>query len=477
VKLPEYHVRPQMEAEALRRLRADLSRAMSSGRVLWSASDLHLYSFDATKVSVRPDVVVRAKSAGEVARVLARANDEGIPVYPRGAGTGLSGGAVPTMGGIVLDLAAMDRIVEIDEDNLTVTAQAGVVVAEVQSRAERKGLFYPPDPASNMVSTLGGNIAENAGGLRAFKYGVTRDYVLELEVVLPAGEVLTLGRRTVKGVTGYDVLTLMVGSEGTLGVITQATMKLVPAPKAVATVLLVFRSPGDALDAVSAIVKNRIIPRACEFIDRGCLDLVIGRVELDIPDEARAVLLVETDGSLETAKADLAAAIGVARKCKAFEIIKAEDEAEREKLWALRRELSPAIQGAFPLRINEDICVPRSRVGEILAKVELIGERHGIAVCTYGHAGDGNLHVNVLPGDDGEATMERTGRAIAEIFRETVAAGGTLTGEHGVGFSKQEYLSIEVPEAGIALMRRIKAAFDPNNILNPLKVLPPEGAS
>lgn len=477
MKLPRYHVRGRMEGEALRRLRAELSRSISSDRVLWSAADLHLYSFDATKVSVRPDVVVRVKSADEVARILTRANDEGIPVYPRGAGTGLSGGAVPTMGGIVLDLAGMDRIVELDEDNLTVTAEAGVVIGDLQSLAEEKGLFYPPDPASNLMSTLGGNIAENAGGLRAFKYGVTRDYVLELEVALPTGEVLTLGRRTVKTVTGYDVLTLMVGSEGTLGVITQATMKLLPEPAAVETALSVFRSAGDALGAASAIVKSRIIPRACEFIDRGCMDLVVARVELDIPEEAGAVLLVETDGSQETAAADLAAAIGVARACGAFEIMEAGDDAQREGLWALRRELSPAIQGEYPYRINEDICVPRSRLGEVLAKIELIGERNGIAICTYGHAGDGNLHVNVLPGDDGEGTTERTTRTIEEIFDETVAAGGTLTGEHGIGFSKQEYLSVEVPEAGIALMRRIKGAFDPKNILNPLKVLPPEDAS
>ena len=474
MQLPEYHKRRTFSPRQLNDLRVTMSRALSRDRVLWSPEDLHIYAFDASKVSVLPDLVVRPTSTTEVAAVLRYADRSVLPVYPRGAGTGLTGGSVPTLGGIVMDLSLMNRILEINEFDLFAVAQAGVIVEDLQKTVEDRGLFYPPDPASSMMSTLGGNVAENAGGLRAVKYGVTRDYVLALEAVLPDGLVLRLGARTVKNVTGYDVMTLLVGSEGTLAVITEITVRLIAAPEVVLTVLGAFRTHREALAAAATLIRNRILPRACEFVDHRCIDIAREQTQVDLPAQTGAVLVVETDGPAAAAAAELDDVIRVLRDGGAFAITRARDEDERQRLWDFRRALSPSLLGRCPRRINEDVCVPRSRLVDMLEAIEETSRRTGIEIANYGHAGDGNIHVNLLPKDDHEE--RRAHEAAGDILREAVQLGGTLSGEHGIGFTKQDFLSLEIAPDALSLMRKLKNLFDPNNILNPLKIFPPEGS-
>ncbi|MFH0963325.1 MAG: FAD-linked oxidase C-terminal domain-containing protein [Planctomycetota bacterium] len=473
MRLPEDHSRSELSAGALAELRRTMARLLSSARARWSPEDLCLYSFDGTRLSVLPDVVAQPLSTAEVAEVLRYANDNRVPVCPRGAASGLTGGAVPVQGGILLDLSLMNRILEINEADQYAVAQPGVLVAELQRAVEARGLFYPPDPASSMMSTLGGNVAENAGGLRALKYGVTRDYVLELEAVLASGEVLRFGRRTVKTVTGYDVVRLLVGSEGTLAVVTEITVKLIAAPEAAATALAAFRSCAQALAGAAALVRKRVLPRACEFIDARSIEITRRNAQVDLPAQTAGVLLVETDGPAVTASADLERAVQILRNEGAFEIVVAKEAADREKLWDFRRAVSPALQSSCAHRVNEDICVPRSRLVEMLAAIEAVAARYGVDVANFGHAGDGNIHVNLLPKDERE--LDAACRAAGDICREAVRLGGTLSGEHGIGLTKRDFLPYEISTGALALMRRLKSLFDPNGILNPGKIFPPEG--
>ena len=472
MRLPGYHRRREFSASELAELRLAMARSLSSVRARWSPEDLCVYSFDATRVSVLPDVVVQPLSTHEVAEVLRYADGKGIPVCPRGAGSGLSGGAVPTRGGIVLDLALMNRIIEINEADQYAVAQPGVLVAELQQAVERRGLFYPPDPASSMMSTLGGNVAENAGGLRALKYGVTRDYVLELEAVLASGEVLRFGRRTVKTVTGYDLVRLLVGSEGTLAVVTEITVKLIVMPEAAFTALAAFRTCAQALAGAAALVRRRIVPRACEFVDGRSIEITRRNAGIDLPAGTEGILLVETDGAAAAASTDLERAVEAMRDEGAFEVTVAREALDRERLWNFRRAVSPALQTHCIHRINEDICVPRSRLVEMLEKIEAVARRTGIDIANFGHAGDGNIHVNLLPKDDRQ--VDAAYEAAGEICLEAVRLGGTLSGEHGIGFTKQDFLTYEISDGSLALMRKVKSLFDPNGILNPGKIFPPE---
>ena len=447
-----------------------LEGALQKDQVLTKAPELLCYAYDATagRVGPAPDVVVLPASTDEVARVVRIARDAGVPVYPRGAGTSLSGGAIPARGGIVLSTAGMDAVIELDVENHCATVQPGVVLQRLNDMAAEHGLMYPPDPGSVAVATIGGSLAECAGGLRGLKYGVTKHYVTGLEVVLADGRAVRLGGKTTKNVTGYDLVGLFVGSEGTLGVITEAIVRLVPAPEARATMAAVFARSGDASRAVAAIVAGKVVPATLELMDATTLRLVEEFTHAGLPSDAAALLLVEVDGAPEVVARD---ADFVERVCREHggEVERAADDEARERLWAARRAALPALSRRSRGTIIEDATVPRSRVPEMLAAIEDISRRHGLTIATYGHAGDGNLHPTVLVDPDDADESKRAHAAIAEIFRAAMDLGGTLSGEHGIGSAKAPYLGWALGEAGVDLTRRIKAALDPQGILNPGK--------
>jgi glycolate oxidase len=443
-----------------------LEGALEKRQVLTKASELLCYAYDATagETGRTPDVVVLPASTDEVARVVRIARDMSVPVYPRGAGTSLSGGAIPARGGIVMSTAAMDAVLELDAENHCAVVQPGVVIQCLNDVAAAHGLMYPPDPGSVAVATMGGSIAECAGGLRGLKYGVTKHYVTGLEVVLADGQVVRLGGKSTKNVTGYDLVGLFVGSEGTLGVITEATVRLVPAPEARATMTAAFARSADASRTVAAIVAGNVIPATLEYIDATTLRLVEEYLHAGLPIEAAALLLVEVDGPPEAVAREAAFVERVCRE-HAGEVERAADDEARERLWAALRALARQSRGT----IVEDATVPRSRVPEMLAAIESIAARHQLTIATVGHAGDGNLHPTVLVDPDDAELMARAHTAVAEIFRAAIDLGGTLSGEHGVGSAKAPYLGWALGEGGLDLTRRIKSAFDPQGILNPGK--------
>jgi glycolate oxidase len=449
-----------------------LSGIVGKEHVSTAIEDLICHSYDATKQMALPKAVVRPAQAREVSAILAYANERRIPVYPMGAASGLTGGAVPVKGGIVLDMTRMNRIIEIDQENLVGVVEPGVICAEFQTAVERLGLFYPPDPASNEFSTLGGNVAECAGGLRCLKYGVTRDYVLALEAVLPSGQVIHTGSRAMKNVTGYDLTRLLVGSEGTLCVFTQITLRLIPLPKSIRTVLAYFGSFDDAAEAVSAIIAARIVPRAIEFMDEDTLMALRNYGEFDFPEEAKAALIVEVDG-VEVAterEADAIATICRDKRCTMLSVaLSAED---REELWKERRAISPALYNLAPKKINEDVCVPRNRLPDLIREIQRIKREKSVRIASFGHAGDGNVHVNFLIESDNPDELRRAEEGVEEMFRIVVGYGGSLSGEHGIGTTKAQYLGIEIPPHEMELMRQIKHLFDPRGILNPGKLFP-----
>jgi glycolate oxidase len=393
-----------------------------------------------------------------------------VPVTPRAGGTSRVGGSVPVPGGLVLAFEQMNALTGIEHADLLAVVQPGLVTGELHRQVEDQGLFYPPDPNSLESCALGGNIAANAGGPRAFKYGVTREYVLGMQVVTADGSVLQLGKRTVKGVTGYDLTALMVGSEGTLGVVTEATLRLVPKPQAVAT-LLVFLPDDDAVGrAVSAILALGIVPRCVELLDRIALELVRPDAGVPVPDGARAMILVELDGAAQHVPEQRERVGNAMLDAGALDVLVADKGSERERLWAARRELSHTLRRAARNKLSEDVVVPRSRIAGLLAVCRQLAEQHRIVMPTYGHAGDGNLHVNFLWEDDSQRPA--VDAAIRALFENVVAMGGTLSGEHGIGVLKAPYLPIEQSAGLIALQERIKDVFDPRGILNPGKIFP-----
>jgi len=432
-----------------------------------SPEELVVYSYDATQRESRPWAVAHPSTSQEVSAILKLANQESIPVVPRGAGTGMSGGSVPVLGGIVLSFERMNRILEIDEDDFVAVVEPGVITGDLQREVEGRGLFYPPDPASHQFCTIGGNVAECAGGLRAVKYGVTKDYILGLEVVLPTGEIVNVGARTIKSVAGYDLTKLIVGSEGTLGIATRITVKLLPLPEHVVTLVAFFNDVRSAATASAMIMKSRIIPRALEFVDQAALRAVEQYLKEDLSDGAAAMLLVEVDGSPETTARDMTLIQEITTNAGAVRIRQAETEGEREHLWKARRAISPALYTIKPKKVNEDIVVPRSKIADILDEISEIAKRHGIMIVNFGHAGDGNIHTNILVDEN---DLPRADAAVKEIFEATLRLGGSITGEHGIGLSKAAYLPMELGPDAIAAMKRIKHALDPNNILNPGKI-------
>ncbi|GAB4228952.1 MAG: FAD-linked oxidase C-terminal domain-containing protein [Deltaproteobacteria bacterium] len=434
------------------------------------------YSFDATGKKFLPDAVAWPVNAEEVRQAVLLANRYRFPVVPRGAGSGFSGGALPVRGGVVLSTERMDRILSIDTENLYAVVEPGVVTQALKDAARERGLFYPPDPASLKFSTVGGNIAECAGGMSAVKYGVTRDYVLGLEAVLGTGELVRTGVVTAKGVVGYDLTRMLVGSEGTLGIVTKATLRLLPHPGAAVTLLAFFGENRMASGAVNAIVAARITPSAMEIMDRTAIDCVRAVSPVPVPDGTGSALLVEVDGSPESAERE---ADGVGEACRAngaLEVRRASDVRGRDALWNLRRSISPALRKVAPVKMNEDIVVPRSRLADMFAFLSDLAARKRVRIVNFGHAGDGNIHVNVmLSGTDADETR-RGEEAVGEVFRKTVEMGGTISGEHGVGISKAPFLEMEVGPLGVAVMKRLKGCFDPNGILNPGKIFLDESA-
>jgi glycolate oxidase len=432
-----------------------------------SPEELVVYSYDATQRDSLPWVVVRPCSSREISEILRLANRERFPVVPRGAGTGMSGGAVPVQGGVVLSLERMNHILEIDEQDFIAVVEPGVITGDLQREVESRGLFYPPDPASRKFCTLGGNVAECAGGLRAVKYGVTKDYVLGLEVVLPTGEIINTGARTVKSVAGYDLTKLIVGSEGTLGVVTRITMRLLPLPETVKTLAAFFSEIPAAAKAASAIIASGVVPRALEFVDQAALRAVEGYLKEDISHGAAAMLLVEVDGPAESTGRDADRIAEIMVQGGATRVDRAGSDSERERLWKARRSISPALYAIKPKKLNEDIVVPRSRIANSLQEIAAIAARHGLLIVNFGHAGDGNIHTNIM---FDEADLAKAEAAVKEIFAAVLRLGGSITGEHGIGLSKAAYLPMELGPEAIAAMKRIKHALDPNNILNPGKI-------
>ncbi|MDT8441344.1 MAG: FAD-linked oxidase C-terminal domain-containing protein [Desulfuromonadales bacterium] len=448
----------------------ELRQIVGDRHVSTEKADLICYSYDATQQSFLPDVVVHPATAAEISRIVQLANRERIPIFPRGAGSGFTGGSLPTKGGIVLVTERMDRILEIDEENLVATVEPGVVTEQFQKEVEKRGLFYPPDPASLKFSTLGGNVAECAGGPRCVKYGVTKDFILGLEVVTPTGDIITTGGPTMKGVVGYDLTKLLCGSEGTLGIITRIVIKLLPLPEAKKTMLVMFASIDGAARAVSTIIGDKIIPTTLEFMDGRTLDCVRQATGLDVPESARAVLIIEVDGDREFLDKQAARISEIIRPLGVVETRIATTPAESEALWQIRRSVSASLRKVNPDKFNEDICVPRSKIPEMIRKVDAIADRHGVAIVNFGHAGDGNIHVNIMIDRKIPGELEKAEAAIEEVFKAALALGGTMSGEHGVGIAKAPYIPLEITPVTAAYMKAIKQALDPNNILNPGKI-------
>jgi glycolate oxidase len=415
------------------------------------------------------------ESAEEIREVFAIASRHRVPVIPVAARSGKSGGVLALHGGIAVSLERMNRILEISPDDLVARVEPGVVTGQLQAEVERHGLFYPPDPNSLETCTIGGNVAENAGGPRALKYGVTREYVLGLTAVLPTGEIVRTGKRSIKGVAGYDLTALLVGSEGTLGIVTEATLKLLPRPRHVATALVFFGSVADAARAVSRVLTGGALPRCLELLDDVSIAAAAKTSPTRFPPGTGAALLVEADGNgEEEVFAEIARIAEGVRVDARGEVILAQNESQRREIWETRRYLSLNLKSLHPMKLSEDVAVPRSRIPEMVERAKAIGRAHGLSVATYGHAGDGNLHCNVLY--DRPQQRAAVDGAVAEILRAAVDLGGTITGEHGVGYAKRDFLEYEQGRELVALQRRLKAMFDPLGILNPGKIFPEEGA-
>jgi glycolate oxidase len=430
------------------------------------------YGADALKRGRRPDAVVLPANTTEVEAIVRLCARHRVPIVPRGGGTGYTGGAVPTEGGIVVSLERMNRILDIDEANLIAVVEPHVVTGDLQAAVERVGLFYPPDPASLNESVIAGNVAECAGGPRAFKYGTTKQYVLGLEVVLPTGEVIRTGGKVVKNVVGYDLTHLIVGSEGTLGIITQVILRLVPKPPVQSTLRATFWNVESAVQAVINVIRARVVPAAVELIDGDSLEAVAQYLQVRslAPQGTAAMLLLEVDGVPPAVEEEAGRVEQACREAGATEILRARDEAERQELWRVRRELSRSLKTITPLKFNHDVVVPKGRIPELFALVRELREEFRLRIPCFGHAGDGNIHVNIMVDPNSQPEIARAHQAERRLFAGVVALEGSISGEHGIGFAKAPYLELELSPDAIALMKRVKQAFDPHNILNPGKI-------
>ena len=455
---------------------ADLGEVIGEGHLRRGAQSVAAYAADALGQAHPPDLVALPGSAAEIAAIARLCNRHHVPLVVRGAGTGYTGGAVPTRGGVVLSMERLNRILEIDEANLLAVVEPNVITADLQRAVERVGLFYPPDPASLESSSLGGNVAECAGGPRAFKYGTTKRYVLALEAVLPTGEIVRTGSKAVKNVVGYDLTQLLVGSEGTLAIVAAITLRLIPRPPARAALSAAFADVQGAVGAVTALLDRRVVPAALELIDADSLEAVDAHAPgaERIAPGTNALMIIECDGTPASVAQEIEQVEAACAGAGAIRITRAATDDARDALWSMRRHVSLALRATGLLKINHDVVVPRGRVPQLFDVVARLKERYRLRIASFGHAGDGNIHVNLLIDAADLDARARAARAERELFEHVVALEGSISGEHGIGFSKAPYLSIELSPEVIALMKRVKTAFDPNGILNPGKIFPEE---
>lgn len=450
----------------------DALRALCGARhVLTKPEDVIPYGFDGTAALKQPaEAVVLPGTVEEVAQIVRLARTHGFPIVTRGSGTGLSGGSVPVPGGLVLCLVRLNRVLELDAPNLTLLCEPGVITADIDALCAPRGLFYPPDPGSQRISTIGGNVANNSGGLRGLKYGVTRDYVMGMEVVLPDGTIAWLGSKCVKDVAGYSLKDLFVGSEGTLGIITKVLLRLLPRPAARRTLLATYRTLEDAARTVSDIIARPIIPCTLEFLDRKTCQCVEDFAKVGLPTDAAAVVLMETDGHPAVVEEEGNAMAEIARRNQAIEVRIAADATEAANLATARRSAFAALARIRPTTILEDVTVPRSHLPGIVRFIEETAARHRLEIATFGHFGDGNVHPTFLTDERDHEEMERVEKAMLEIFDHTISLGGTITGEHGVGLAKKPFLPRQFDTGSYRLLGQVKQALDPGGLLNPGKI-------
>lgn len=451
-----------------------LKTIAGSENVFTSPEDKITYSYDGTPLhACLPEAIVRPADKEQVSRIIRLANAEQFAVVPRGAGSGLSGGSIPVKNCVIMDLSQWNRILEIDAENLTAWVEPGVITSQLHKEVEKIGLFYPPDPGSMNICTIGGNVAENSGGLRGLKYGVTKNYVMGMEVVLPNGEIILCGGKTVKDVAGYNLKDLFIGSEGTLGIFTKILLKLIPKPETSRTMVAYFNTQADAGRTVSAIIANKIIPCTVEFLDRITIKCVEDFAKIGLPTDIECLLLLEVDGTASAVEEEAAKVADCCRANNAAEVKIAQTLDEAMKLKTARRSAFSALARVRPTTILEDITVPRSEIAVMLQKISEISKKYNVMIGTFGHAGDGNLHPTCLTDERDHEEIARAEKAYEEIFVEAVKLGGTITGEHGTGLAKKKFLHLVTGHAAIDAMRALKKALDPNGILNPGKVFDP----
>ena len=449
-----------------------LSSIVGKDNIYTDKAHKRAYSYDATRTYYEPDAVVFPRDEQDISKILKYCNEKKIAIVPRGAGSGFTGGALPVNGGIVLALEKhMNKILEIDLENMLAIVQPGVINKDLQRHVEKLGLFYPPDPASEEYSTLGGNVSENAGGMRAAKYGITKDFVMALRAVLPNGDIIRAGKRTIKDVAGYNIAGILTASEGTLAVITEITLKLLPKPRFVKSYMGIFPDVKSAMNAVFKSLAKGANPVAMEFLDSLVVKAVQEKLGIELPSGAGALLIGDVDGNVkEEVEFQLKTLEESFKENGAVEFRVASDDKKREELWKARRGASPSITIYGSKKLNEDISVPRSKLPQALEEIYKIGEKYNLVVPCFGHAGDGNIHVNVMVDGSNKEELENGHKAIKEIFQLVVDMGGTLSGEHGIGLSKAEFMDIAFSKEELELFKRIKKAFDPNGILNPGKM-------
>ena len=453
-------------------IRRRISDALGDECIVTNQDEVGTYSQDASDLRYPPELVIRVKETAQIQRLMRLANEYKFPVIPRGGGSGLAGGCLPVLGGVVLSLEKLNRIISIDTQDLIAEVQAGTITKDLRDAVQQKNLFFPPDPAGMDQSTIGGNAATNAGGPSCVKYGTTKDYILGLETVLPSGRMINTGTRTRKGVVGYDLTQLLVGSEGTLGIITGLILKLIPYPTAISTLTAVFSDLPGAMQAVTQILNRGHLPSAIEFLDAKCLLLVNDILPFHVPGEKSPLLIIEIDGNPDQTKQEIKTIGRILKEVGAFHFLPAFNKKEREDIWNVRRQVSLRIHDNYALYIPEDVVVPIGKIPSLVAELPKLEAEYGFDIYTFGHAGDGNIHLNITA--QNRNNMNRVEMGVKTILSRVIQMGGTISGEHGIGQAKKRYLAMELSAESIRLQTEIKKVFDPNMILNPGKIFPKE---